>query len=356
MGGAAVCKWGSSVIFLLLTLDLRAASFLHSAGGAFLPRTFQSSSALRQVHAPPFVLGKKHSVDRPAAPLQGMHMAIDPALATAAVNAGLVLPDPATALGLPVGFMLGLLGGGGSILALPIFLYGLHEPTQSAIAESLVVVSIGAGVGFLAKLKSGVDLKIAAPFAALAMSGSFGTAKFAGAVPEGVRLGMFTVFALTSAVSMWQSTDKTPSPSPEAGPSNLDPEAGPSRKGFGPQLGAQAVGVGVLTSLIGAGGGFVIMPSLTLLGGMPVKRAVGSSLLIICLNSASAFLSYTNEVPMHWNVVVPFAAAVATGSLLGSAFSSSISQDTVKKAFSGMVLATCGGLLASKLPAILATL
>lgn len=148
MGGAAVCKWGSSVIFLLLTLDLRAASFLHSAGGAFLPRTFQSSSALRQVipskraeggasvttfpppvkrtscynsgisrplplqvHAPPFVLGKKHSVDRPAAPLQGMHMAIDPALATAAVNAGLVLPDPATALGLPVGFMLGLLGG-----------------------------------------------------------------------------------------------------------------------------------------------------------------------------------------------------------------------------------------------------
>lgn len=262
-----------------------------------------------------------------------------------------------TGFGFPVGFILGVLGGGGSILALPIFLYALHEPTQTAIAESLVVVSIGAGVGFLAKVKEGVNLEIAMPFAGLAMTGSFLTAKVATVVPEGIRLGMFTLFALTSSISMWQSAQEQPKASPHAGGGELEkPSEEVAPRGFNAQLGVQALGVGALTSMIGAGGGFVIMPALTLVGGLPVKKAVSSSLLIICLNSATAFVSYVGEVPVHWDVVAPFAATVAAGAIVGSAFSKNVSQNMVKKLFSGTVLALCAGLLAWKLPAILSQL
>ena len=245
-------------------------------------------------------------------------------------------------LGFPVGFVLGLLGGGGSILALPIFLYALNEPTQSAIAESLVVVSIGAGVGFLTKVKAGVNLDIAMPFAGLAMTGSFFTAKYATVVPEAIRLGMFTMFALTSSISMWESAQDKPKAAelqavPQARVVVEIGEKDPQTKGFSPQLGAQALGVGALTSMIGAGGGFVIMPALTLVGGIPVKQAVSSSLLIICLNSASAFASYVSEVPLHWNIVLPFAATVATGAIAGSMCSDKVDGNMVKKLFSGTV-------------------
>jgi uncharacterized membrane protein YfcA len=296
-------------------------------------------------------------------------MAIDPSAAmeggnmlAAALDAGTLA---ASGMGFPVGFVLGLLGGGGSILALPIFLYVLNEPTQSAIAESLVVVSIGAGVGFAAKVKSGVDLQIAIPFAGIAMAGSYLTAKFATSVPEVVRLGMFAIFALTSSISMWESAQDKPKQL-EVAATGAGAGAGAGAgegdaqdetpKGFSPQLGAQALGVGALTSMIGAGGGFVIMPALTLVGGIPVKKAVSSSLLIICLNSASAFLSYIDEVPLHWDVVLPFAGAVAAGAVVGSSFSQQVSQNMVKKLFSGTVLALCAGLLAWKLPAAISHL
>jgi len=300
-------------------------------------------------------------------------MAIDPSAAmeggnmlAAALDAGTLA---ASGMGFPVGFVLGLLGGGGSILALPIFLYVLNEPTQSAIAESLVVVSIGAGVGFAAKVKSGVDLQIAIPFAGMAMTGSYLTAKFATSVPEVVRLGMFAIFALTSSISMWESAQDKPKQLEVAatgagagavtgaGAVSVEGEAQENApKGFSPQLGAQALGVGALTSMIGAGGGFVIMPALTLVGGIPVKKAVSSSLLIICLNSASAFLSYIDEVPLHWDVVLPFAGAVAAGAVVGSSFSQQVSQNMVKKLFSGTVLALCAVLLAWKLPAAISHL
>ena len=257
-------------------------------------------------------------------------------------------------LGLTVGGLLGLLGGGGSILALPIFLSAFAEPTQSAIAESLVVVSVGAGVGLLARIQSaaGVNLEVALPFAAVAVAASTATARVAVAVPEELRLVLFACFALSSSVSMWQSARPLPSGAPPR--NNQIGSDAASAPQFSSALALRAAGVGSLTSLIGAGGGFVIVPALAL-SGVPVKEAVGSALLVICLNAAAGFAAFCagGEVAVHWDVVAPFAGSVAAGALAGSSLTDRIDPNVIKRLFSGTVLLLCVGLLVTKLPAFL---
>ena len=183
-------------------------------------------------------------------------------------------------LGVAVGFVLGLLGGGGSILALPIFLEVFHEPSATAIAESLLVVAVGAGVGLLAKLDS-VNISQLVPLATMAMVGSAAMARIAPGIPDIIRLGIFCIFAVYSAVSMLRSVQSPAQPSSAGFP--------PAKGRPSPQkarvaataaasmtttstvtLYALLIGVGALTSIIGAGGGFVIVPVLTGFAAMEV--------------------------------------------------------------------------------------
>ena len=173
------------------------------------------------------------------------------------------------ALGIAVGGVLGLLGGGGSILALPIFLEVFHEPSSTAIAESLLVVAVGAGVGLLAKLET-INMSELAPLAAFAMFGSAITARFASGIPGIIRLGIFTVFALYSAVSMLQSVQGVSAPSKTPiMQDGRDGEAEGSKSKV--TLFSLLFGVGSLTSIIGAGGGFIIVPVLTDFAAMEVN-------------------------------------------------------------------------------------
>src|SRR4029079_12577786 len=115
-----------------------------------------------------------------------------------------MFPSPlALALGFVVGIVLGLLGGGGSILALPIFLYVMHVPTKPAIAMSLAVVGMSAFVGFVTHWRQGsVNLRVAAPFGVFAMAAAFVTARLTHFVPERVQLGLFALFAFSAAFFM----------------------------------------------------------------------------------------------------------------------------------------------------------
>ena len=279
-------------------------------------------------------------------------------------------------LGVGVGGVLGLLGGGGSILALPCFLYVFQEPADSAVAESLAVVAIGAATGFAYKARGSgstgattssslVDFGVAVPFAGVAASSSFATARFlAGhSVPEGVRLGLFSIFAVASAVSMWDSTKARVSADVataggEDGPSGGSKEGEEEEKRLPApsRLAALAAGVGALTSLIGAGGGFVVVPALTTAGGVPVKRAVASALLVVATNAAAAFISFATATTsvttmdlIHYRTVLPFAAAAAAGAVAGSELSDRIDGRIVKQVFAISVLLLAAGELGSAL-------
>jgi uncharacterized protein len=235
-------------------------------------------------------------------------------------------------LALAVGIVLGLLGGGGSILALPIFLYVFRVPTEPAITMSLAVVGISAFVGFLTHWRQRtVDLGVAIPFGLFGMAGAFITARVTHLVPESIRLALFTIFAFTAAVAMLRDSLR-------AQPVDVAREESRRRGRFSALLGVQAVLVGALTSLIGAGGGFVIVPALVLLARVPVKPAVGSSLLIITLNAVSGFLGHLGTVTVDWPLVGSFSVVAGAGAIAGSMVQRRVPQARIKQGFAVLIL------------------
>lgn len=260
---------------------------------------------------------------------------------------GIPHPVLGLVLALFVGGVLGLLGGGGSILALPIFLYVFLVPTKPAIAMSLAVVGMSSFVGFLTHWRQGtVHLRVAVPFGGFAMVGAFVTARVARHVPEGVQLALFGIFALTASILMLRDSLK-PAASETPQGSAARPNSGAAARGgggggddarFTPALAIQAIGVGTLTALIGAGGGFVIVPALVLLAHLPIRTAVGSSLLIITMNSLSGFAGYIGQVPIVWNLVGTFTGVAAIGALAGTRASRRVPQARIKQGFAVMIL------------------
>ena len=234
-------------------------------------------------------------------------------------------------LGFGVGTVLGLLGGGGSILAVPIFLYVFGVPAKPAIAMSLAAVSLSSLVGFLGHLRQGtVHLRIALPFGACAMLSAYATATMTHLVPEALQLGLFAAFALTSAVVMLRDSLR---PQPQ------DASHSSAEVRFTWLVAAEALGVGALTALIGAGGGFLIVPALVYLAGVPVKPAVGSSLLVIALNAASGFVGYLGRVPIDWTLVLSFGGMAAVGAAVGARLNRRLPQRRIKQAFALLILA-----------------
>lgn len=237
-----------------------------------------------------------------------------------------------TVLAIVVGFVLGLLGGGGSILALPIFLYVFHVETKSAIAMSLAVVGMSAFVGFLGHWRQGsVNVRVAIWFGAFAMASAFVVARLTHFVPPWLQLALFTVFAFTAAIFMLRDSlkDRRPRESAAADAAELR---------ISWTLVFLAIGVGALTSIIGAGGGFVIVPALVLVGRVPVKPAVGSSLLIIAMNAISGFVGYIGTVPIDFALVGSFTAVAAAGAIAGTRASRKVSPTRIKQGFAVLIL------------------
>jgi uncharacterized membrane protein YfcA len=195
---------------------------------------------------------------------------------------------------------------------------------------SLVVVGMSALVGFLAHWRNGtINVRIAVLFGALAMVGSFAGARVARFVPASVQLAMFAAFALTAAIMMLRDSSR-----PRF--AGAREETGPLQ--FSALLGLQALAVGVLTALIGAGGGFLIVPSLVLMANVPVKEAVGSSLLIIAMNAASGVAGYLGQVPFDWTLIGWFTTLAAVGAVTGTRFMRRLPAARIKQGFAIMIL------------------
>ena len=200
--------------------------------------------------------------------------------------------------GVVVGFSLGLTGGGGSILAVPLLVYGLSVPAREAVTISLAAVGLTALVGAAQRWRLGqVEVRTGLLFAAAGMLGAPVGAWLAGLLAEAVLLSLFAVLMLAVAVRMWRRAGepaRAACSDPNAGPScQRDPE-GTLRLTSRCALLLSAVGVmtGVLSGMFGVGGGFVVVPALMMFSGMGIHRAVATSLLVITLVSASGFASH----------------------------------------------------------------
>jgi uncharacterized protein len=221
-------------------------------------------------------------------------------------------------LGALIGVTLGLLGGGGSILTVPIFVYVLGYAAKPAIATSLAVVgttSLLAAINH-ARAKN-IDARAALWFAPSAMLGTFVGTKLAMLLGGTTQLLLFALVMLASATSMLRSQ----SPSDQATAKPLW------------TLAVTGLAVGLLTGLVGVGGGFLIVPALVLFGGLPMKRAVGTSLALIGLNSLIGLFGYVQTVPLDWPVIAAFIAVATAGSLLGARLVQMVSAATLRRSF-----------------------
>jgi uncharacterized protein len=256
-------------------------------------------------------------------------------------------------LGLLMGLSLGVLGGGGSILTVPIFVYVLGIGAPEAIAMSLFVVGLVAAFGAVGHWRAGnVDVRTGLLFGGFSMVGTFAGARVAAYMTGAAQLTLFAVVMLVAAVFMFRDEAKGPSPGRGDPPATL---AVPASTGVGllawllPGRGVLLIGfeglaVGVLTGIVGVGGGFLIVPALVLLGGVPMKVAIGTSLMVIALKSATGFLGYMDQVQVPWVLMLLFSGVAVVGILIGTRVVRHVPAGALRRAFA-LFLVVMGGLI-----------
>lgn len=261
----------------------------------------------------------------------------------------------ALVFGAMVGVSLGLTGGGGSIIAVPLLVYGLAVPARDAVGVSLAAVGSTAMVGAAHRLWEGeVELRTGLMFAAAGMLGAPLGAFLGRWVPETALLMLFAVLMFWVAVAMWRKAAKRPD---EAGivraPGANRPPAGAGvacrRDPAGRLtmtsrcavvLGVAGIVTGVLSGLFGVGGGFVIVPALVLFSGMSIYRAVATSLLVIALVSAAGVSAklLAGET-LAAGLTMLFILGGIAGLGLGTVFARRLSPVGLQKVFAAAIVA-----------------
>lgn len=236
-------------------------------------------------------------------------------------------------LALVVGFVLGLLGGGGSVLTVPILIYALHVPVKPAIATSLVVVGLVAFIGFVGHARQRtVSKRVALIFAPPAVAAAYVGARIARHVPAHVQLVLFALFGLTGSVMMFRGAMKM------SGKPDLTPYEFKGDSRTIALLALEGIAVGLVTGLIGVGGGFLIVPALVFVAKIPIRLAIGTSLLVITMNALSGFAGYAGTVPIDWHLVAWFTGVAAIGSIIGTMISKRVPQKRLKEVFGVLLI------------------
>jgi len=239
-----------------------------------------------------------------------------------------------------VGVSLGLLGGGGSILTVPILTYVLGMDPSHAITSSLFVVGVTAFVGMFRHARGGrISWRTGLVFGVAAMTGAFVGGLVGGLIPGAVLMVLFAVMMIVTSVAMIRGRR-------EQNPGVPAPTRHPARvllDGFG---------VGFATSLVGAGGGFLVVPALALLGGLPMALAIGTSLLVIAMQSSAGLVGHLVTVSLDWPVVLAVTATAIVGSFIGTALVGRIPERTLRKSFGVFVLVMGAVVLAEEIPRI----
>lgn len=237
-----------------------------------------------------------------------------------------------------IGIILGLLGGGGSILTIPILVYLFHLDPVIATAYSLFIVGATSLVGVIPKQRKNlINYKAAIAFGLPSLLSVFATRKWiVPALPEIIfsfhsivlsrrlfLLGLFAVLMIATSFSMIKKRKIN---------------AGASKVSSIYLIVAQALLIGLLTGLIGAGGGFLIIPALVLLAGLPMKVATGTSLLIMSVNSLIGFTGDAMNFNIDWSFLLVITGLAMGGIFIGSWLATKVENHQLRKAFGWFIL------------------
>ena len=231
-----------------------------------------------------------------------------------------------------IGLSLGLLGSGGSIITVPLLIYVADEPAKLAIAESLFIVGCISAFGSISYIKRGlVSWKFVLLFGLPSMTGTYFGAWTSQFVSGEFQLLIFSIVMLIASRSMFTPVTSTNS------------EVAASRNLFVISVG---ILVGAIAGFVGVGGGFLIVPALFLLGKLAFQQAIGSSLVIIMMQSFIGYLKYQNvlqqfALTMNWKTVLVIVFMGILGSMLGVRIMDKIPQQQVRKLFA-IVLVVLG--------------
>ncbi len=245
------------------------------------------------------------------------------------------------ALAVLVGVSLGLLGGGGSILTVPLLAYVAGMDAKQAIATSLLVVGVTSAVGAISHARAGhVQWRTGLVFGVAGMAGAYGGGLLARFIPGTVLLIGFAVIMIATAIAMLRgrkdiSAESVAQPLPVV------------------KIVLEGLVVGLVTGLVGAGGGFLVVPALALLGGLPMPIAVGTSLVVIAMKSFAGLAGYMESVQINWGLAAAVTVAALFGGLIGARLTALVNPDALRKGFGWFVLAMSSVILGQEIhPAV----
>ncbi len=242
----------------------------------------------------------------------------------------------AALLSILIGGAVGLFGGGGSILTTPLLIYVLGFDAKAAIAGSLFVVAVTSAFGLILYVRRGlVRWRTGLVFGGAGMVGAFVGGQIGVRLPGSLLLAAFAVMMATTAVAMIRGRRQV-----------VGVERGEHPLA---RILLDGVIVGFVTGLVGAGGGFLVVPALVLLGGLPMPAAVGTSLLVVLMKSVAGLFGYLlvlddgrlsldGVVGLRWDVLLLVAAMAVLGSLAGAGLSPRIHPDRLRRGFGWFVL------------------
>ena len=246
------------------------------------------------------------------------------------------------ALGLLIGLLLGLLGGGGSILAVPALVYGAGLPLAAAVPTSLLVVGLSSITAVLPRLRQ-VQWRLAA-----VIGGAGALSAFAGAAvnrllnPRLVLIG-FAVLMIAAGIRMLRDDHD------EQGGACALPAGGVNWRRCLSRSVPVGLAVGFLTGLFGVGGGFLIIPALVLTLGLPMTTAAPTSLVIVVLNSVFGFLAHAGDAAVDYRLAAVFAGTAIAGSLAAARIAARLPAARLRRWFAYLVLATAVFVIAQAL-------
>ncbi|WP_116452173.1 sulfite exporter TauE/SafE family protein [Blastococcus litoris] len=244
------------------------------------------------------------------------------------------------AIGLVIGVLVGLLGGGGSILAVPALVYLAGLPLAEAVPASLLVVGVTAVVGVLPRLPARqVQWRIAIVFGGAGALTAVAGAAVNRLLPEDLVLALFAALMVAAGLRMLQRSPVTGTACSTAGGRIDWRHCLPRAIGGG-------LGVGFLTGLLGVGGGFLVVPALVIGLGVEMGVAIGTSLVIVAVNSAAGFAAYAGRADLDADLLVAVTLAAATAAVLAARLSTRLPTDRLRRWFGVLVLVVAAAVLA----------
>lgn len=225
-----------------------------------------------------------------------------------------------------IGLSLGLLGGGGSILTVPILTYVAGMNPKEAIAASLFVVGVTSAVSAVTHARKGrVKWRTGLIFGAAGMAGAFGGGLLGGHIPGTILMIAFALMMVATSLAMIRGRRDV-----SAATHTNDLPVG--------KVLLEGLVVGLVTGLVGAGGGFLVVPALALLGGLSMPVAVGTSLVVITMKSFAGLGGYLTSVSLDWALVGGVTAAAILGSFIGARLAGRIPEAALRRGFGIFVL------------------